>query len=463
MIQRGGLLALSASVWPSWMPRLVFREDGSQGPGDVLIVVFAGGGYDGLNMIIPYGDEANYKRLRPTLAIPGPEATGAQRRAADLDGFFGMHPALVERGWKHWFDEGVLGIVHAMHMDNPTRSHFDATDYMQRGTPGEKKLHSGWLGRHLSTMATGNDSPFRGVGMGTMLQPMLRGPVPAITLQSISEFHLQGRQSEIDRFEQHLETLYAGDGWLEGEGQSTFAAIKMLEESLGDDDYVPENGADYSRGGSLGNSLKQVAQLIKADIGLEVACVDYGGWDTHANEVERDDPTTGFFNDHSLQLAGGIDAFIRDLGPRFDPDDKDHRGVTVVVMTEFGRRAYENGGLGTDHGHGNAMFLFGKGIVGGKVHLTEWPGLNDDQLDRGDLAGTTEYRDILGEILDKRLGNRSIDVVFPNHAFNFLNLAVPLDYVVPTPTPGPTEPAATPTPTSEVPSKSELYIPWASR
>jgi uncharacterized protein (DUF1501 family) len=414
-------------------------------------------------MIVPYLDEANYYRLRPTVGIPAPDSS-ADRKATDLNGDFGMHPTLFEQGWKDWFDEGIFAIVHAMHMDNPTRSHFDAMDYMERGTPGQKTDRRGWLGRHLQTMVTQNESPFRAVGMGTMLQASLRGPVPAVTLQSIAEFHLQGRESEVARFQEHLQQLYGGDGWLEQEGQSTFAAIEMLEQSIGDGDYVPENGADYSVGGSFGLGLKQVAQLIKSDIGLDVACVDSGGWDTHADQVDRDDPTTGNMANLMQRLSGGITAFIKDMGARFDPNDKTHQGVTVVVMSEFGRRAFDNGGLGTDHGHGNAMYLFGKGIIGGEVYVNPWPGLNDDQLDRGDLAGTTEYRDILGEILDKRLGNQSLGEVFPNHAFNFLGLAKPLDIVVPTPTATATAgtPVATPTATAGPPTE-KIFLPWADK
>ncbi|MFN2114516.1 MAG: DUF1501 domain-containing protein, partial [Anaerolineae bacterium] len=361
------------------------------------------------------------------------------------------------------------GMVHAMHMDDPTRSHFAAMDYMERGTPGSKSERRGWLGRHLQTMATQNESPFRGVGMGTMLQASLRGPVPAVTLQSIAEFHLQGRQAEIARFQQHLQDLYGGDEWLEGEGQSTFAAIEMLEQSVGGGTYVPENGADYSPGGAFGEGLKQVAQLVKSDVGLEVACIDNGGWDTHANEVDRDDPTTGNLATLMARLSSGITAFVKDLGDRFDPTDTTHRGVTLVVMSEFGRRAFENGGVGTDHGHGNVMYLFGKGINGGTVYTNPWPGLNDEQLDRGDLAGTTEYRDILGEIVEKRLGNTALDQVFPNFAFNYLGLAKPLDVTVPTATVTGGTPVVTPTsetpgtPTPPVDLVGELHLPWAGK
>jgi len=468
LFERSGVIALGAAAWPHWMPRMVFRQAGAAPRGDILLVVFARGGYDGLNMVIPYLDEGNYFNRRRTIAIPAPDSNAA-RKGIDLDGRFGMHPALAlpgEGGWSRWWDAGILAMVHAVAMRNDTRSHFDAMDFMERGTPGEKTRNDGWLGRHLATAATANGSPFRAVGMGTQLQASLRGPVPAIALRSIADFHLQGRQSEIARFTQHLQTLYGGEGWLDAQGQATFAALEVLQKSVSNPaGYVPSNGASYQTSGEFGVSLSQIAQLIKADVGLEVACVDIGGWDTHANQVNPDDPTQGSHANLMRSLGGGISAFITDLRDHFDPTNKDKQGITVVVMSEFGRRAGENGGYGTDHGHGNAMFVFGKGILGKKVY-GRWPGLADNQLNRGDLDRTTEYRDILGEILQKRAGNDSLTEVFPGHAFNFLGLAKKDDATVPTPV----EPTATPVPTTvptpvptEDPLKFKTYIPLANK
>ena len=229
-LQRGSLMAAGAAAMPSWMPRMVFRKDGEDPTGDVLVVVFARGGYDSLNMVIPYLDEGHYFAKRPTVAIPAPDDTTAPARAYDLDGSFGMHPILgspdVGR-WKEWYDAGILGIVHAVHQEDPTRSHFDAMDYMERGTPGEKRVQSGWLGRHLETMVARSETPFRAVGMGTMLQASLRGPVPAVTLQSIADFHLQGRTDEIVRFQEHLTRLYGGDGWLDQEGTADVRGARL--------------------------------------------------------------------------------------------------------------------------------------------------------------------------------------------------------------------------------------------
>jgi uncharacterized protein (DUF1501 family) len=379
-----------------------------------------------------------------------------------------MHPYLAQSNWGNWlewYQEGMLAVVHAMHMADPTRSHFDAMDYMERGTPGSKSLNSGWLGRHLSSMAAQNESPFRAVGMGTMVQAALRGPIPAVALQSIADFHLQGRPGEVARFQEHLQQLYGGDGWLDLEGQSTFEAMDMLaRSSAGTGTYAPEHGAKYTANDGFHRGMQQIAQLVKADVGLEVACIDIGGWDTHANQVDAANPAAGNMANLMNSLASGITAFLTDL-----TDYWTSPGLTVVAMSEFGRRAGENGGRGTDHGHGNAMFVFGKGINGGKVYAN-WPTLAEDKLDRGDLAGTTEYRDVLGELLSKRMGNARIAEVFPNHSFNFLGLAQPRGGTVATPTPPPTgqptrQPTAVPTaqPTTPPDATKRVYLPWARK
>lgn len=472
LFESGSLMALGSAVWPRWMPRLVFRKDGTNPTGDILVVVFARGGYDGLNMVIPYGEEGNYFNRRRNIAIPAPDST-ATRKGVNLDGFYGMHPALAlpdEGRWKQWYDEGLLAMVHGVAMKDETRSHFDAMDFMERGTPGEKTRPDGWLGRHLATVATSNGSPFRAVGLGTQLQASLRGPVPAVALQSIAEFHLQGRQAEIARFQQHLQSLYSGEGWLDGQGQSTFSALDLLQKSVTPGAYRPSNGADYAPALGFGTGLAQVAQLVKADVGLEVACVDIGGWDTHANQVNADDPAEGNHANLLRYLSKGITAFITDLRDHFDPRDTGKQGITIVVMSEFGRRAGQNGSMGTDHGHGNVMFVFGRGVNGGKVY-GRWPGLADDKLNRGDLDMTTEYRDVLGEVLSKRANNAQVSEVFPGHAFSFLGLVRKDAGTVPTPveptaTPVPSNtPAPTVAPSATVPPTAptrKIYLPWTA-
>jgi uncharacterized protein (DUF1501 family) len=461
LLEKSGLLAVASAVRPSWMPRFVFRNQQTAPRGDVLVVVFARGGFDSLNMVIPYGDEGNYFNRRRSIAIPDPDSAAA-RKGVWLDGFFGLHPSLAlpdEGGWKEWYDNGSLAVVHAMHMQDPTRSHFDAMDYMERGTPGEKSRNDGWLGRHLSTMSTANGSPFRAVGMGTMVQASLRGPVPAVALQSIADFHLQGRTEEIARFQQHLQQLYGGEGWLDVEGQATFDALELLEERLSGAAYVPANGARYLEQDGFHRGMMQIAQLVKADVGLEVACIDIGGWDTHANQVDAADPTRGNMANLMARMASGITALMTDLRDYWEGADPDP-GVNVVVMSEFGRRAYENGGRGTDHGHGNAMYVLGSGVNGGAVYARPWPGLAEENLDRGDLAGTTEYRDILGELLQKRQGNPRIADVFPGHTFDFLGLARTRATTVPTPEP--TQAPPTPVPTAPA-EEHRIYIPFTEK
>lgn len=480
VLGRSGVLALNAMAWPGRLPGLVFRREQSSPAGDVLIVVFQRGGVDGLNMVPPYGEEASYFRRRPTIGIPAPDSTAA-RKAVDLDGFFGLHPALAAPdagNWIEWYQEGMLAVVHAAHMDNATRSHFDAMDYMERGTPGEKRIPSGWLGRHLAAKAMQNGSAFRAVGIGTMLQQSLRGQLPAVTLESIAEFRLQGRPTMIERFGRDLEQIHAGDDWLDREGQATFAALDLLAERVGQAQYRPSNGAQYGTNDGFHRGLMQIAQLIKADIGLEVACVDINGWDHHADEVTAEDPTAGNLANMLLRMGTGLTAFLTDmrdyLGNGSGP------GITIVTMSEFGRRASENASRGTDHGHGNVMFLLGRAVNGRQVFTRPWPGLAEDDLDRGDLAGTTEYRDVLGEILSRRLGNDRIADVFPHHTFDFPGLVK--DLVVP-PTATPTEePTTTATPTRgatvtatatttqpptatatpDVPRRG-IYLPWAGR
>jgi uncharacterized protein (DUF1501 family) len=483
-LERSSLLTLGAAARPDRLPGLFLRP---QRPGravDTLVVIFQRGGADGLSMVVPFGEGGNYYSRRQTTGIPEPGSTSTGK-AVDLDGFFGLHPSLGapdKANWLEWYQTGRLAIVHAAHLDDPdhTRSHFDAMDYMERGTPGKKRLQTGWLGRHLAATAAPDGSPFRGVGMGAMLQLALRCDVPAVVLQSIADFGLKGRPAEMPRFQAHLERLYQGDDWLAREGRATFAAVQLLLQQVGQAPYVPANGAQYDRGDYFHRTLMQVAQLIRADIGLEAACVDVGGWDTHANQVLPDEPTRGYLADHLQRFGTGITAFLTDLGDRLGSGAGP--GVTVVTMSEFGRRGTENASLGTDHGHGSVMFLFGGGIRGGKVYTHPWPTLAESKLDRGDLAGTTDYRDVLGEILVKRLLTADPAAVFPDHTFTDLGLATPLAAPAtptatatasPTSTAGPTaRPTANPTagptanPTATATEESlgrNVYLPLAGR
>ncbi len=303
-------------------------------------------------------------------------------------------------------------------------------DYMERGTPGAKSVATGWLGRHLQTAGSANPSPFRAIGMGAMVQASLRGPVPAVALQSIADFHLKGRPravAELARFQSSLAAMYATSGDAVGAaGQDTFAAIQALDAATsisgsgpasgtGPAPYRPANGAQYPET-MFGKAMSTVAQLVKASVGLEIACVDIGGWDTHAGEgAASNGPLPKLLG----ELGATLHAFYTDLQDRMDR-------ITVVTMSEFGRRVQENGSHGTDHGHGNCMFVLGNGVLGGKVY-GQWPGLAPGKAyGPGDLAITTDFRDVLAEIVQRRLLNDRLAVVFPGYAPQFRSLLRPV-------------------------------------
>ncbi len=399
-------IAASFPAWslapaiPNLKPRLAFVNP-AQGPaGDVLVVIFQRGGIDGLNTIIPYAEGAYYD-LRPTLAVPEPSQTN-ERSALDLDGFFGLHPNLLPL--KEIWDQANLAAVHACGSPDPTHSHFDAMDFMERGTPGEKTISTGWLARHLQTAAWENSSPFRAIGFGSMLQGSLRGPVAATVLRSITDFHLGGRAEapELAQFQHSLSQLYSLDGDLDLVSDLTLETSETLAR-LVSEQYRPD-AVTYPQT-EFGQALQQTAQLIKAEVGLEIAALDIGGWDTHANQGSTEQ---GAMPTRLTELAGGLAAFYHDLGERM-------QRVTLITMSEFGRRLKENGSRGTDHGHGGLMFLMGAQVNGGKVY-GDWPGLSPENLyGPGDLAITTDFRDVLAEILQKRLANDRLDEVFPGH------------------------------------------------
>jgi uncharacterized protein (DUF1501 family) len=411
LLKSTGVIALGALALPAWMPRIALAAKDSAPKGDTLVCVFQRGGMDGLNAVVPHGEKAYYA-ARDTLAIPQPKV-GDAKSAINLDGFFGLNPNL--QPFKEIFDAKQLAIVHAAGSPDPSHSHFDAMDFMERGTPGEKAIPTGWLARHLQSAATEIKSPFRAVGMGAMLQASLRGPVPATALQSIAQFHLNGNTQEIAKFQTSLASLYTGDSFIDVEGTQTLDAITMLAKVTATA-YTPANGAKYPET-AYGKALMAVAQLIKSDLGVEIACVDLGGWDTHAGEGGTDG---GELPRLLAEFSQGIHAFYVDMGDKMSK-------ITMVSMSEFGRRLQENNSHGTDHGHGNVMFVLGGGIQGGKVY-GEWPGLEKNQLyGPGDLNVTTDFRDVLGEIVKNRLGNANLAAVFPNYSnFKFRDLTTPL-------------------------------------
>ena len=400
-------------ILPAWMPRLAFAPQGQAPRSNALIVIFQRGGMDGLSAVVPVGD-AHYYELRRKLAIAEPKSKNALA-AIDLDGFFAFHPALAPL--KPIYDAGMLAPIHAVGSPDASHSHFDAMDLMERGAGTQSGLGTGWLGRHLASMNTGNDSPLRAVGMGNILQAALRGPVPVTALQSIADFHLKGRAQELPAIQQTLLALYAGDGTDENDAaqhrtmRELDATLKLLSQ-LDATQYQPADGARYPNT-DFGLGLMQVAQLIKADVGLEVACLDIGGWDTHAHQGGAH----GELAELLTELAAGMAALFADLGDGMET-------LTLVTMSEFGRRAQENGSGGTDHGHANAMFLMGGNVVGKKIH-GDWPTLAADKLSGpGDLAMTTDYRDVLSEVLDKSMGNANVGAVFPDFTPRYRGVVV---------------------------------------
>ncbi len=360
-----------------------------------LVVLFQRGAADGLNIVVPFGEE-NYYRIRPTIAIPQPRR-GVESSTVDLDGFFGLHPSLSPLA--PLFQERQLAIVHAAGSPDTTRSHFDAQDFMESGTPGTKSTQDGWLNRAVEGIPEDAGSPFRAVAVGPNLPLTLRGSVPAMALPNVKEFRVMSPSTAVQG---GFEALYAQtvDNVLRGTGTETFEAIEMLRKA-DPSRFQPENGADYSKG-RVGQALQQVAQLLKADIGMEVSFVDTGGWDNHVNEGGAQGQLANLLRD----LGQGLAAFHQDMGDRMED-------VVVVTMSEFGRTAHENGNRGTDHGHANCMFVMGGAVKGGKVY-GKWPGLCPGLLNEGrDLALTTDFRSVLGEVISGHLGGHNLNSVFP--------------------------------------------------
>jgi len=392
------------SALPTWMPRLAFAPHNAAPRGDTLVVVFLRGAADILNMVVPHGEDAYY-RLRPSLGIPRPDDSKAKQeeRTLDLDGFFGFHPSMhsLLDAWQ----SQQLAIIHACGAPDESRSHFKAMELMERGVDDERGPASGWIGRHLATLNTGNSSPLRAVGMGTRPQRSLSGTVPVSALRSIADFHLGGDVRALQQMRIALNTVYADDVL----GQDTLSIMDTLE-TLDPLTYTAAGDAIYPDS-EFGLALKQTAMLIKAQVGLEVSAIDVGGWDTHFAQGS----TTGLMPNLMKDLADGLAAFHADM------HDHMHQ-LTTVTMSEFGRRASENGSLGTDHGHGSMMMVLGGNVQGGRVH-GEWPGLEEGQImGPGDLAVTTDYRDVLSEILVKRLNNPATADIFPNYQAKMPNV-----------------------------------------
>ena len=396
-MKNGGMALLSLGFAPAFLARTV--EASMNTRRKVLIAILQRGAVDGLNMIVPFG-EREYYAARPSIAVPRPGAPGSNEGAVDLDGFFGLHPRLAPL--KPLWDAQQLAIVHASGSPDGTRSHFDAQDYMETATPGVKSTQDGWLNRYLHAREHAEATPFRAVALAGQLPRSLQGTAPAVAMNQIGQFGIRaGQATEMVQASFESEYAAAADRVLNRTGGQAFDAVKMLK-SADPAKYQPENGADYPRS-AYGEALRQIAQLIKADVGLEVAFAEAGGWDTHVNQGSAVGQLAGRLDD----FGRGIAALARDLGDRM--------GDTVILtMSEFGRAVAENGNRGTDHGHGNAMFVIGGGNVrGGKVY-GRWPGLAREQrYDGRDLAVTTDFRSVFDEVVRGHLDVADTRTIFP--------------------------------------------------
>ncbi len=398
-LRNSALAMVGVGYLPSWLARAADGTAAAAGRRKTLVAIFQRGAADGLNIVVPFGEKAYYL-LRPTIAIPKPDGSVREDSCVDLDGFFGLHPSLAPL--KPIYDARQLAIVHAAGSPDPTRSHFDAQDFMESGTPGSKATTDGWLNRALIP-ETGSISPLRAVALGPTLPRTLRGQNDAVAIGGINEFQVRSAPAA-----SAFEAMYdqSSDTLLQGTGRETFEAIHLLQ-SLQKQPYQPAEAAAYPRG-RLGDSLRQIARLIKADLGVEVAFADVGGWDHHVNEVGTR-ASQGILANVLRDLGQALAAFRQDLGDQMDD-------VVLVTMSEFGRTAKENGNRGTDHGHANVMFVMGGNVRGGKVY-GQWPGLEKEQLyEARDLALTTDFRDVLGELVYAHLGNRDLARVFPGYS-----------------------------------------------
>src|SRR5499427_3692336 len=389
-LKSGGVaLASFATTAPSFLTRTVFAQtDAGRGTDrPIIIAIFQRGAADGISMVVPFGDK-NYSAVRPQIAIPEP-ARNASEGAIDLDGFFGLHPSLGSL--KPIYDAGHLAIVHAVGSPDTTRSHFDAQDYMESGTPGNKSVSDGWLNRYLQSNPEQDASAFRAVALTATVPRSLAGPAPSVAMQRVADFGIRGGRATPE-IEELFADLY----------KDTFDAVKTLRSATSQQ-YIPSEGVQYPNS-PFSQSLQQIAQLVKSNVGVEVAFAEVGGWDTHANQGS----SRGQLSNQLRNFGEGLAAFYRDLGDRM-------RNVVILTMTEFGRAIRQNGSGGTDHGHASCLFVAGGPVKGGKVY-GRWPGLAPEQLYEGrDLALTTDFRSVFSEILMKHMGAKDAAKVFPNY------------------------------------------------
>jgi uncharacterized protein (DUF1501 family) len=359
----------------------------------VLLYLFLRGAADGLNMVVPHADE-DYYRLRSTIAIPRP---GQDQGAVDLDGRFGLHPRLAPL--KAAYDAGELALIHAVGSPQLTRSHFEAQDYMETAGVSDRAQAQGWLARYLKSRPAQGPDLVRAIALASRTPLSLRGYPNAIVTPSLKDFRLTGNDALQPLLAQGFERLYQANSLdlPERAGAQALSASSVLRQAL-----RTKSAARYP-GGT--RDFADLARLIKADVGVETACIDVGGWDTHSGQGRSEG---GELPRQLDRLGRCLASFRADLGPHFER-------VVVVVMTEFGRTARQNGTGGTDHGHGSVMLVLGGKVKGGRV-LGDFPGLADDKLHEGrDLAVTTDFRDVLAEVCERHLGATSPARIFPGY------------------------------------------------
>jgi uncharacterized protein (DUF1501 family) len=397
-VKSGALALVTMGLSPSFLRRMAYGMELPKAQrGKTLVCLFQRGAADGLNIVVPYGEQAYYD-MRPTIAIARPGQAGG---AVDLDGFFGLHPSLAPL--KPLWDQKLLAPIHAVGSPSMSRSHLDAQDFMETGTPDTKGTPDGWLNRMLAVEGTCQQCqtvPFRAVAMTPQTPRILEGSTETVAMNSLGEFSVRASGTDVER----LEALYrtGSADLVHGAGQEMFDAVKLLH-SADPQQYAPQNNAQYPRS-QFGQRLMQVAQLIKSNVGLEVAFADVGGWDTHVNQGNGTGQLAARLDDFAKTLA----AFTQDLGDRMND-------VLVLTMSEFGRTARENGNRGTDHGHATAFFALGGGVKGGKVY-GRWPGLAPEQLNEGrDLRLTPDFRTVFSEVAVKHLGATRVEKIFPGY------------------------------------------------
>lgn len=368
----------------------------------ILVCIFQRGAMDGLMAVTPFNDTF-LKEARPKLFISAARGNANSKPLIDLDGNYGLHPAMG--AFEPLFRENRLAIVHGIGSPNTTRSHFDAQDYMESGTPFKKSTNTGWLNRAVGLLGHDALSPFAGISLTSALPRSFYGENPAIAIKNLSDFNIQlrGNAQGAKMASKSFEDLYdeTSSDLLKNTGKESFEAIKMLQKTkLGT--YQAENGAVYPNT-ALGNSLKQIAQLIKMDVGMEVAFAESGGWDTHFNQGTD----SGIFARNINDFTNCIAAFWKDL-------EKYQDEVTVMTMTEFGRTVAQNGTGGTDHGRASCNFILGNDVNGGKVHGEMKPLAKENLADGRDLEVSTDFRNVFSEVADKHLGINNDKVLFPD-------------------------------------------------